>query len=356
MGVGSSVFLNRPPAETQPICFIDFNDFKEVGQYPRYRDHKIAKEVSTLDLTDAFVVYVSHMWMRSGPKMQNFKEYPRPDTEDNEQYKLCVAGIDSLIQSNQARLKKCFVWIDTGCLQHRDPALVNDLKASKKINRLDEIDRQVGQIMSLCDCMLTPDTGLADFISENDGTSPSARAPPSREGYLSRGWCIAEMQFAADIPLTRASHNKAPHMSRVIQFAYERKRRPHFVFGARERAHDKPPLIAPPSLIRQDLSKGVFTHKTDARVVFSLVEELCYHYKKKPQLGYHGNYDDNGLRQGHGRYVFPSGGVYEGGYLNDLKHGFGRFDLASGDVVSCMHTYCTFVAYFIPFYCGFITQ
>jgi hypothetical protein len=341
MGGGSSFPLNKEPAKLQPICLIDFDDFKVKGEYSRHTTE--THEVSTLDLSDAFVIYVSHLWLRSRPSMEDFKEYPRPDKENNEQYKLCVAGIESLLENNKIALNKCYLWIDYSCLDQRDPALMKEVEGvePKKIDRLKEIDRQIGQIMYYCDCMFTPDTGLAGFVRTNTLNNKKKVASSGHSGYLNRGWCMLEMFYASFIPLSKATQVKKKYVSRAVEHSLELQKRPHFVFGAKELAHGKAPLIVPPmrhsTLKTRDPANGYFTHEEDAKAVKVLMKELSYHYMKPVKLGYQGNTDAKGLRHGHGRYVFPSGGVYEGGYKNGLKSGFGRFEMASGDVVCTLY-------------------
>ena len=339
MGSATSFPLVGPPAEVQPIRLIDFADFKEVGEFPRFPDHQnIIRDVSSLDLSDAFIVYISHVWMRSRPSLDNFKDYPRPDSADNEHYKLCVAGIESLLASNQVSLSKCYLWIDCSCLRQRDPSTLSGPKGPIKVDRTKEIDRQIGQIMYMCDCMFTPDTGLADFVRTSAIGDAKKVSDAGHAAYLNRGWCSLEMYYASFIPLSKTSQHKQKYVTRAIAHAFELKRRPHFVYGAKEQTHQKAPLIVPAmrhnSLKMFDPAKGYFTHDEDAKVVRVLFKELAYHYMKSEPLGYKGKTDEKGLRHGHGRYVFPSGGVYEGGYQNGLKHGFGRFEMASGDVVS----------------------
>jgi hypothetical protein len=40
-----------------------------------------------------------------------YKESPRPNTVNNEQYQLCVAGDKSLLLFNKVALKVCYMWI-----------------------------------------------------------------------------------------------------------------------------------------------------------------------------------------------------------------------------------------------------
>jgi len=332
--------VTSAPAEVQPIRFIEFSDFKECGQFPSLvNNEKIIREVSSLDLADAFVIYVSHVWLRSRPSQDNFKDHPRPDSEDNKHYNLCVAGIESLLVSNKVALKDCYLWIDCSCLAQRDPAIALEQDPAKKIkvNRMSEIDRQIGQIMYYCDCMFTPDAGLADFARTNIFADQKKSSETGHVAYLNRGWCLLEMFYSSFIPLSKVSQRKQQHVGRAVDHAFDLKRRPHFVYGPKEQAHSKVPLVVPAmrhsSLKSNDPLKGYFTHDEDVKVVKTLLKELTYHYMKPEKLGYKGNTDAKGLRHGHGRYVFPSGGVYEGGYENGLKHGFGRFEMASGDVV-----------------------
>jgi hypothetical protein len=339
MGSGSSNPFIKEPEEVQPIRLIDFDDFKLMGQYPRFpEDKKYVQDVSTLDLSDAFVIFVSHLWLRSRPSMENYKQYPRPDTEDNKQYKLCVAGVENLLVSNKIALKKCFLWIDYGCVDQGDLEVLAEKDHTNKVDHIKAVDPRMGQIMHHCDCMLTPDTDLAELVRTNSLWDREKVAHAGHGGYLNRGWCILEMFYATFIPLSRASQAKQKHVSRAVEHAFDLKKRPHFVFGEKEMVHDKAPLIVPvmrrSAMQTRDPVKGYFTHEEDVKVVKILMKELAYHYMKPVKLGYQGNTDAEGLRHGHGRYEFPSGAVYEGGYQHGLKHGFGRFEMASGDVVS----------------------
>lgn len=38
------------------------------------------------------------------------------------------------------------------------------------------------------------------------------------------------------------------------------------------------------------------------------------------------------VREGKGKYIFGNGNRYEGGWLNNLKHGFGYFYYQSGEL------------------------
>ena len=338
MGSGSSNPFNKEPVEVDPIRVIDFEDFKEMGSYPRLPDNKkFAHDVSTLDLSDAFVIFVSHVWLRSRPSMDGYKEYPRPDTDDDEQYKLCVAGVESLLLSNKISLKKCYLWIDYSCLDQRDTA-PKGIEETKKIYRCKELDRRVGQIMHYCDCMFTPDTSLAELTRTNSLNNRKKIESLGHSGYLNRGWCRLEMFYASFIPLSKVTQRKQNFVSRAVEHAFDLKRRPHFVFGAEEMTQGKAPVLVPArqrvSIRTQDPVKGYFTHEEDLQMVKMLMNELAYHHMKPVKLGYQGGRDAEGLRHGQGKYVFPSGGVYEGGYQNGLKHGFGRFEMACGDVVS----------------------
>lgn len=341
MGSGSSSPFNKSHAEIQPIRFIDFDDFKLVGEYPKLPECKdIARDVSTLDLSNSFVIYVSHAWLRSRPDLENYKDSPLPDTQDNEQYKICVAGVERLLLSNKVTLKKCYLWLDYSCLDQRGPKVMsNRAEGVYKVDPLFEMDGHMGQLMHYCDCMFTPDSGLAEVVRTSSLHVPQRVELTGNGGYLNRGWCRLEMFFSSFISLSEVSLQKKDSVSRALAHAFDLKRRPHFVFGAHEMAHEKAPLVVPAMRISMaktqilDPRRGSYTRPGDINVVKRLMRDLANHHMKPVKFGYHGNTDPKGLRHGHGRYVFPSGGVYEGGYLHGLKHGFGRFEMASGDVV-----------------------
>ena len=52
----------------------------------------------------------------------------------------------------------------------------------------------------------------------------------------------------------------------------------------------------------------------------------------EPVYGYTGEYNPQGQKHGHGTFNYPSGSVYEGSWIEDLKEGQGKFVAASGNV------------------------
>ena len=358
MGSSFSGQLNHSKVESEPIRLIDFEDFKALGEYPRFPEKdKIAYDVTTLDLSDAFVIFISHVWLRSRPSLEGFKDFPRPDTVDNMQYKLCVAGVENLLLSNEISLKRCYLWIDYGCLNQGETDLLVEYMNKGKSRPMGVIDQRMGQIMHYCDCVLTPDNDLAEIVATNSFNDMERIANMGHSGYLNRGWCRLEMFHATFIPLSIISQRKRKFFSRAVGHAFDISRRPHFVIGATEIESNKAPLIVPAmkhaSLSDYDPTKGYFTFNSDRKVVRTLLNQLIYHYVKPLKLGYFGSTDENGLRHGHGRYVFSSGAEYEGGYLNGQKNGYGRFVMASGDVVSvCLpsHINCCLTHYTVRFW------
>lgn len=324
MGTAISIPLVARAPELQPIRFIDFQDFCQLGRFPRFpEDERVAQEASSLELSDAFVIYISHMWLRSRPTMKGYKKHPRPDTEENDQYNLCVAGIKSLLLSNKIKLANCYLWIDFGCLDQGEPEFMPDT------------DSQLGHIMYLCDCMFTPDSELPEIAKLNCLDDMEKVKSMGHAAYLNRGWCRLEMFYSSFIPLSKTSLKKKSQVSRAVEHALDACRRPHFAYGAIEMTKKAAPVVVPfmrySYLSVLDPVKGFFTNEEDLSVVKTLVKQLAYHFMKPLKLGYEGSTNNKGARDGHGRFVFSSGAVYEGGYLNGVKHGFGRFDLANGD-------------------------
>ena len=71
--------------------------------------------MTTLNLSTAFVVFISHAWYRD-PK----GTHSRPDNKSNDAFTLCKIGIRQLYSTQAAMLPRCFVWLDYSCVQHPD--------------------------------------------------------------------------------------------------------------------------------------------------------------------------------------------------------------------------------------------
>jgi hypothetical protein len=204
--------LKSETRDSSAIKFINFEDFKARTSLPRYPENfDITTDVSAIDLSKSLMVYVSHQWLRPLPDEED-DEYDEdrrdrdrdrerdrggrgggggggemlnddnihPDSEFHEKFLLCVAGIQLLINKCAPKLKKCYVWLDYGCInQNGNP--------SSKLKSL-------SAIMEYCDCVFTPivDTENWELTHTEAGLYEDYLAE-SFSDYMDRAWCRTEL-------------------------------------------------------------------------------------------------------------------------------------------------------------------
>ncbi len=100
-------------------------------------------------------------------------------------------------------------------------------------------------------------------------------APGFRE-YLGRGWCRLEMFLNANMPTT-GSRKKL--FAGKLRHVMEEKRRPHLLYGTREKDLDDEPHILRP-LTDEEFEvfhpgHGMLFDQQDKEVIDAYVEELC---------------------------------------------------------------------------------
>lgn len=181
--------LKSETKDSDVVKFINFDDFKERTSFPRYPDNfEITTNVSAIDLSKSLMVFISHHWLQSisdddsdhdGGELLN-DDNIHPDSEFHEKFFLCVAGIQLLLNSCAPKIKKCYVWLDYGCLNQ------NGCPSSKL--------KSLAAIMECCDCIFTPvaDSGTWDFCSTEAGLYDDYLAAGFR-AYMKRAWCRTEL-------------------------------------------------------------------------------------------------------------------------------------------------------------------
>ena len=78
------------------IRVIDFEDFKRVGEIPRFSHNQnpqdtclppIVQDFSTIDFTDCLNIFVSHCWLRGHDQAPGWSGRSHPDDVGNSKYK-----------------------------------------------------------------------------------------------------------------------------------------------------------------------------------------------------------------------------------------------------------------------------
>ena len=164
-----------------PIRLVDFSIFKDLGHIPRFPDSReLTTNLDDVDRKNAFIVFISHCWLRGWSGAKDWNGRPHPDSVRNEKYNLCVQGIEKAKIALAPGMEKCFIWLDFSCIdQDGDPA--GELK-------------QLDQIVRASDCIFTPIVDSEEWeLPSNIGSWFEAyRSKGWRGGphaYLNRGWC-----------------------------------------------------------------------------------------------------------------------------------------------------------------------
>lgn len=342
-----------PAEQMPPIILIDFENLKRCGSFPRNPECKdITVNLEHIDHLNSLIVLISHCWLRGWSGAEGYDGSPHPDNANHEKYRLCLNGIERIHKYMAPSMKKCYVWLDFGCInQSRNPAL--ELK-------------QLDKIVAMSDCMFTPivDSTVWDYRSTPAGPYADYHATAwnaEKFGYLNRGWCRTEMLYASNIPLSEIAQRKCEKFSNGLRVAYQNNRRPHYLFGTREDRLIINPTQLPPLqnsfFTEYHPSKGTVTVESDVQKIDQLVNELLPHmtFAKEAYVGDYAeisvgdsNPNENTtnslptetlspettrkVRHGRGTMTFENGEVYSGQWLNDKQHGEGMYTYADGGV------------------------
>ena len=338
--------------ELPPIRVIDYNDFARRKSFPRYPENKdITLLIDTIDKENSFLVFISHCWLRGWPGAVGWSGRPHPDNEKNEKFYLCKKGIVQAWKSLAPHMKKCYIWLDFGCMnQDADPA--GELK-------------QLHDIVGSCDCLFTPIVQQSDFnwrfnpCYENIYVEYMADAwKTGPYAYLNRGWTRVEMLYASTIPLCYKYTKRSEKFAEGMKYQHSLGHRPHLLYGTHELKKSLPVIVIPPlsNSYFEDFhpEKGYVSYEQDRIKIRSLVQWI-QPMVTKGTSGYEGEYNEDkekhgmgteiypngniytgtfqhGKRQGKGKLQRSDGGYYEGDWNNDEISGIGTFYVASGDV------------------------
>ena len=331
------------------IKFIDFNVLKKGLGFPQYNidgwrvparplDKYFATSASKIDFENSLVIFVSHCWMNDGT---------RPDTENDDQFKLCLEAIEYIRNTWATGAENCYVWIDYSCLEL---AQANSEGQAERSPRSDKELKYppLDVIISCCDCILTP------LFDGDDSWAPSApihdffvdcNALPWRgrsDSYLSRAWCRLEMVACSNMPLLKdlsASNARSRHFEGCMANFLKRGQRPHIIYGSYQQRNKKPPIMIS-SLPNAKLStfhpsSGRLTKGSDKVIITKLMQVLQPHITNPNRVGYHGEVDKEGEMHGHGRYCYDDGRVYEGQWQQGHYHGKGVMRFPDGGKAEC---------------------
>ena len=197
--------------------------------------------LESIDRSTAFVVFVSHCWMRSHPGAEGYNGRPHPDIAQHEKFALTIEGVEKAWRTLAPGMTECYLWIDFSCIsQDGNPA--SELK-------------QLDKIVQACDCIFTP---IVDHDWRRWGTDirgwrnmfEDYRAPLWRDGqyaYVNRAWCRMEMLYAANLDLHADVEQRRHKFAGLLRSAAERNFRPHLLYGTRESQQvGHQPLMLPP--------------------------------------------------------------------------------------------------------------
>ena len=329
---------HEPPL-LSPIRVISYNSFATHGEFPRNPEQdELTVVLDTIDRKNSLLIFISHCWLRGWSGAPGWNGRPHPDATSNGKYKLCVEGINKLWKSLAPGFKECYLWMDFGCMnQDGDPC--GELK-------------QLDKIMQHCDCVFTPilEENFLTDASEAPWELPAIikdwyedyKAEAWTGGpfsYLHRAWCRVEMFYASNIPLlsddTDAEKERHKKMRHGLKFHCIHGVRPHLLYGTHNESNKgAPPTILPPLrnsyFEKYHPASGQLTMETDREKIVRLVEELKP-FMTFEKIGYEGQLDANGLKQGRGVLVMGNGNLYVGEFLDDKFHGEGHIQGASGN-------------------------
>src|SRR5689334_17664564 len=95
-----------------------------------------------IDRNNSILIFISHCWLRGWYGAEGWDGRPHPDNANGDKYKLCIEGIQNVVDSLAKGMKECYVCLDFGCI-NQDGSPAGELK-------------QLDKIVQCCDCIFTP--------------------------------------------------------------------------------------------------------------------------------------------------------------------------------------------------------
>lgn len=350
--MGSGASANTGIACDNPIRVINFEDFKKCGSFPRYpTQESMCANLNNIDRDSSLFVFISHGWLRASDAASGWdpKTCPHPDTETNDNYRLCVTGITRIMEQLAPGMTNCYIWMDFGCVD-QDKLVCGEV-------------RQFIEIIKCADCMFTPIYGTAE-VKTNRVTNwyeeyKADAWNAEKTGYTSRAWCRAEMLFTATVPIYSCPESRKNKFAGDLHKFVANGARPHMLYGNREeRACGLPTVLSPldPALFsKMNPINGQMTNPDDRDRIKELVQALKPYAavaQKNPSIAalrndlrqgrdtkkyengdvYTGEFVNDKRNTVKGNLVYANGDVYEGEFRNDMRHGRGILKYENGDV------------------------
>jgi hypothetical protein len=276
-----TTFLELSKYLLQSIHLISYEDFVSLDQFPRCpENNSLLVDLMDVDLTNSFIIFVSHCWLRGYPQAPGYADRPHPDDASHHKYFLCKEGIEKIRQNLTVTATsggisglKCYIWMDFSCIhQDQNPA-----------GELEHLD----DIIKYSDCLFTPivdeNTSLWEYCHTNEGDFYDYKATGWCQGehsYIQRAWCRIEMFYAANIPLSKHVQTKLPKFRHGLKTALENQHRPHFLYGTRESRLSLNPIQLQPLCKEYSFfekyhpCRGSVSVASDVSKIKELVDEL----------------------------------------------------------------------------------
>jgi hypothetical protein len=304
-----------------PIRYINLNNLRKLSSFPRYPENsEICVNEDNIDRSISLIIFISHCWLRGWNGAEGWDCRPHPDNANHDKFKLILRAIDDYLIRQAPGMKEIYVWIDYGCInQNADPA--GELK-------------QLDKIVQACDLVLTVITDNQwnewKFPSSIDNWYKDYKSKSWNDGdyaYLNRCWCRVEMMYAANVPLYNDTDIRLKNFTAGLANAIKSNRRPHYLYGTKEKMTNMAPIGLPPlrntffDSLYNPLT-GSITKESDRIKIKELIEALQpYININRSHIGYDGERNELGEKHGLGTYRYDDSDIYIGEYKNDKRNG-----------------------------------
>jgi hypothetical protein len=314
------------------VRLISLNDLKSFDEFPSFTLAKSKlTDLNHINLQDSLIVFVSHAWLQD----------TLPDNEKLEKFYLTTEGVSKLKDEMATALSNCYIWLDYTCL-----------KGTEK--RQPDFCSLFYNIIFHCDCMFTPivdhladhwtleHTAVGYFEDYKASLWNGGKDSYEKKCYLNRAWCRTEAFYCSNLPLCNAN-NQSSSESKIDKYQdgsslkrlAEYGQRPHFLYGHREQSMQQAPLNLPhlqnTYFAKYHPLKGQVSDESDTDIIQMLVKELELRYAQNFEMGYVGDYNEEGYQCGMGKYLSAKFDVYEGFFMNNKRHNHGILYAPNGD-------------------------
>jgi len=298
------------------IYMVNYNNMKRYSCFPRYpNDADICTNINDINRETSLLIYISHNWYSN----------LHPDNTANEKFHLMLTAIEQIKQLFAKHMSEVYVWVDFSCINQ-------DTNPAKELKQLD-------RIVQFCDLMLTPlldNCGDWELLITEKGWFNDYKSIIWKDGdraYVNRAWCRLEMLYCLHIPLKDDINKRIYKCQSALAHAMLANRRPHFIYGTKEKEENRPPICLSILDVDVDPLKGTYTIEQDSTIVSKLLNDLQPYINEKSYLvksGYIGDKNDKGLRHGNGKYIYNDGAVFSGEFRDDMRYN-GTLVTASGE-------------------------